>query len=91
MLRKYLDLFIVVYLDDILIYLKMKENYVKQVQLILQVLKKVNLRIKSEKSVFYTKRVQFLEFILILKELQMNSKKVRFITKSSTLINIKKV
>ena len=79
MLQKYLNLFIIVYLNDILIYLKIKENYVKQVQLILQALKNINLQIKSEKSVFYIKRVQFLKFIVTLKDLQMNFNKIKFI------------
>ena len=69
MLRKYPNLFIVVYLDNILIYLKIKKNYIKQVQLVLQALKNINLKVKLEKSVFHTKRVQFLEFIVILKDL----------------------
>ena len=38
------------YLDDILVYLKNKKNHKKHVKQILNTLKKVNLRIVSEKS-----------------------------------------
>ena len=46
-------MFVVIYLDDILVYLKNKENYKKHVKQILNTLKKVNLRIILEKSQFH--------------------------------------
>ena len=59
--------------------------------MVLQALKDTNLQIKSEKSVFYTKKVQFLEFIITLKGIQINPDKIRFIMKWSTLTDIKEV
>ena len=52
-LRKYLDVFIVIYLNDILIYLKNEKDHKKHVRQILNTLKKADLRIISEKSYFY--------------------------------------
>ena len=43
----------VVYLDDILIYLKTKEKHIKYVIVILEALKKADIRINSAKSVFH--------------------------------------
>jgi hypothetical protein len=51
--RKYLDDFVVVYLDDILIYLKIKKEHIKHVTAVLKVLEKVNIRINNAKSVFH--------------------------------------
>jgi hypothetical protein len=51
--RKYLNDFMVVYLDDILIYSKIKEKHIKYVTAILEVLKKTDMRINSAKNVFY--------------------------------------
>jgi hypothetical protein len=51
--RKYLDDFVVVYLDDILIYLKIKEEHIKHVTAVLKVLEKADVRINSAKSVFH--------------------------------------
>jgi hypothetical protein len=51
--RKYLDDFMVAYLDDILIYSKTKEEHIKHVIAVLKILKKVDVRINSAKSVFY--------------------------------------
>ncbi len=68
--------FIIVYLNNILVYLKMKKEHVQHVRKILQTLKKVDLRIKSEKSEFHVQNVQFLKFIITSQSLKMNSKKI---------------
>ena len=49
-LREYLNMFVMIYLDNILVYLKNKKNYKKHIKQILNTLKKVNLRIILEKS-----------------------------------------
>ena len=49
-LREHLDVFVIIYLNNILVYFKNKKNYKKHVRQILNILKKVNLRIISEKT-----------------------------------------
>jgi hypothetical protein len=44
---------VIVYLDNILIYLKTKEKHIKHVTAVLKTLKKVNVRINNAKSVFH--------------------------------------
>jgi hypothetical protein len=51
--RKYLDDFVVAYLDDILIYLKIKEEYIKHVTAVLEILEKANIRINNAKNMFH--------------------------------------
>ena len=63
-LQRYLNQFIIVYLNNILVYSKTKKKHVQHVRKILQTLKEVNLRIKSEKSEFHVQNVQFLKFII---------------------------
>ncbi len=79
-LQHYLNQFIIVYLNDILVYSKMKKEHVQHVKKVLQTLKKVNLRIKSEKSEFHVQSVQFLKFIIMFQNLKMNSKKIKVVT-----------
>jgi hypothetical protein len=43
----------VVYLNDIFIYSKIKEEYIKHVIIVLEVLKKADIRINGAKSVFH--------------------------------------
>ena len=52
-LRKYLDDFIIAYLNDILIYSKIKEEHIKYVIIILETLEKADIRINGAKSVFH--------------------------------------
>jgi hypothetical protein len=63
-LRKYLDVFVVVYLDDILVYSKTYEEHIQHVHLILTTLRDANLRIKVEKTEFHKKEVKFLGYIV---------------------------
>jgi len=79
-LRRYLNQFIIVYLNDILVYLKTKKEHVQHVRKVLQTLKKVNLRIKSGKSEFHVQSVQFLRFIVMFQSLRMNLKKIKAVT-----------
>ena len=80
MLQRHLNQFIIVYLNDILVYSKMKKEHVQHVKKVLQTLKKVDLRIKSEKSEFHVQSVQFLRFIVTSQSLRMNSKKIEVVT-----------
>ncbi len=50
-LQCYLNQFIIVYLNNILIYLRTKKEHMQHVKKVLQTLKKVDLYIKLEKSV----------------------------------------
>ncbi len=79
-LRRYLNQFIIVYLNDILVYSKTKKEHVQHVKKVLQTLKKVNLCIKSGKSEFHVQSVQFLKFIIMSQSLRMNSKKIEAVT-----------
>ena len=74
--RKYLDDFVIAYLNDILIYFKTLEEHVKHVIKILKTLEKTDVRINNEKSVFYVQRVNFLGYILIISEIKMDPVKI---------------
>ncbi len=76
----YLNQFIIVYLNDILIYSRTKKEHMQHVKKVLQTLKKVDLRIKSEKSEFHVQSVQFLKFIVMSQSLRMNLKKIEAVT-----------
>ncbi len=52
-LRKYLNQFYIAYLNNILIYSEIKEQYIKYVRKILRAFQTKNLLIKIEKYKFY--------------------------------------
>jgi hypothetical protein len=74
--REYLDIFVVAYLDDILIYLTNKKDQIKQVNLILKVLKKAGIRINKLKYIFHAKEMDFLSYIMGLNKIKIDPKKV---------------
>jgi hypothetical protein len=78
-LRRYLDDFMVAYLNDILIYSKTKEKHIRHVIIILEALKKANIRINSAKSIFHVQRVNFLGYILITNGIEMDPVKITII------------
>jgi hypothetical protein len=75
-LREYLDIFVVVYLDDILIYLINKKDHIKQVNLVFEILGKVGMRINGPKCIFYIKEMEFLGYIIGLDGIKIDLKKV---------------
>ncbi|GKE95432.1 putative nucleotidyltransferase, ribonuclease H [Tanacetum coccineum] len=58
--RPYLDKFVIVFIDDILIYSKTREEHVKHLRLVLELLKKEKLYAKFYKCEFWLREVQFL-------------------------------
>ncbi|XP_073138128.1 uncharacterized protein [Henckelia pumila] len=62
--RKYLDKFVIVFIDDILIYSKSEEEHAKHLRLILRILQKKQLYAKLSKCEFWLDRVVFLGHVI---------------------------
>nr|GEX35070.1 hypothetical protein [Tanacetum cinerariifolium] len=58
--RPYLDKFVIVFIDDILIYYKTQEEHVEHLRIVLELLKKEKLYAMFSKCEFWLKEVQFL-------------------------------
>jgi hypothetical protein len=67
---------VIVYLDDILIFSKIEEEYKEYIKKILKKLMDENLRIKIEKTEFYAKEVDFLGFIIGQKGVKIDKKNI---------------
>nr|GEU36533.1 hypothetical protein [Tanacetum cinerariifolium] len=62
--KQYLDKFIIVFIDDILVYSKDKEEHGKHLKIILELLKKERLYAKFSKCDFWLDSVQFLGHVI---------------------------
>ncbi|XP_027156297.1 uncharacterized protein LOC113757091 [Coffea eugenioides] len=58
--KKYLDQFVVVFIDDILIYSKTREEHVKHLEIVLQILREYKLYAKFSKCEFWLEELSFL-------------------------------
>ncbi|GKB60044.1 putative reverse transcriptase domain-containing protein, partial [Tanacetum coccineum] len=62
--RPYLDKFVIMFIDDILIYSKTQEEHVEHLRLVLELLKKEKLYAKFSKCEFWLREVQFLGHVI---------------------------
>jgi hypothetical protein len=76
-LRQYLDIFVIAYLNDIMIYSITLKEHVQHVSQVLKCLKRRNLRLKPEKCEFHREEVDFLEFVVGRHGIRMNPEKIR--------------
>src|SRR5204863_8833682 len=90
-LYDHLNEFVIAYLDNILIFSETKKEHEKHVKKILKKLQEKNLYLKSEKCEFHKQQVKYLEHIITIKELKMNSEKIKTILKFSILKCIKNI
>jgi hypothetical protein len=79
-LYKYLNDFIIIYLDDILIFTKeIKKEYIDKIRLVLKKIRKYDLLLKSKKYEFFKKEVNFLEYIIFIEKIKINFNKIKAI------------
>ena len=75
-LREFLDQGVVVYLDDILIYSRTQKEHTELVRRVLHRLREYQLAVSLPKSVFNTKSVEFLGYIVTTEGVTMSERKV---------------
>ena len=76
---EHLDNFVVIYLDNILIFFNNEEDHKKHVHLVLEKLRERGLYAKLEKCLFHQTEMEFLRLIATMKGLKMDPKKVEAI------------
>ncbi len=90
-IRAYLDLTAIAYLDNILIYSKTLEEHIPYMQDVLTCLLQAGLLLKPEKCEFYKTSVEFLGFIVTTKGVYISPEKIQAIQEWPTPHDIKSV
>ena len=90
-LRQHLDIFVIAYLDDILIFSKTMELHVNHVITVLKCLNERDLRLKPEKCEFHREEVDFLGFVVGRNGIRIDPNKVKAIKEWPTPTDVKEL
>jgi hypothetical protein len=74
-----LDKFLIVFLDDILVYSKSEEEHEHHLILVLQVLKEHQMYSKLSKCCFYQEKIHYLGHIILEQGIEMDPEKIEAI------------
>ena len=91
MLGEDLNEFIIAYLDNIIIYFNSKEEHFQYIKQVLQRLVDEKMPVAIKKCKFYITKTKFCRFIIKLKKLSMDLKKIKVIVNWQKLSNITKL
>ena len=76
--KPFLDQFVVVFIDDILVYSKSKEQHEEHLRIVLQILREKKLFAKLKKCEFWLESVSFLSHVISEDGVSVDLKKVRW-------------
>jgi hypothetical protein len=71
-LREYLDKFVIVFLDDILVYSKTKEEHEQHLRMVIKILREHKLYAKLSKCIFCQKKIHYLGHIISVDEIAID-------------------
>jgi hypothetical protein len=77
--REYLDKFVIVLLDDIHIYSRIKEVHEQHLRMLLQVSRECKLYAKISRCIFYQKKIHYLGHIISIDGIIVDSEKIEAI------------
>src|SRR3984957_9379192 len=87
-LGEHLNKFVIVYLNNIIIYLISKEEYRKYIKWVLKRLQEENILVVIKKCEFFIRKNNFIRFIIKLGHISMDLKKVKAIVSWQELENV---
>ena len=79
MLGEHLDEFIIAYLNNIIIYFNSKKEHFQYIEWVLQRLVDKKMLVAIKKCEFYITKTEFYKFIIKLRKLSMDLKKIKAI------------
>jgi hypothetical protein len=89
--RDYLDTFVIIFLDDILVYSRTEEEHEQHLRMVLQVLRDHQLYAKLSKCSFYQERIHYLGHIISKDGIVVDHEKIESIREWSALRNVMEV
>ena len=87
-LHSFLEKFMVVYFDDILVYSKSLDEHVMHLKIVLDVLRQERLYPNLKKCTFYAKQLVFLGYVVCAQGIQVDQDKMKLINEWTKLTSI---
>ena len=79
MLHKSLDVFVLIYFNNIVVYSKIKEDHIWHVRQVFQTMKDAKLQIHPEKTIFHEQKIHFFRYIITDNGMKIDLNKVKAI------------
>ena len=76
-MHKYLETFVVIFIDDILIYSKSKEEHKEHLKIVLQELREHQLYAKFSKCDFFKDKIQYLGHVVTEERISVDPEKIK--------------
>ena len=89
--REHLDIFIIAYLNDILIFSKEYDEHIEHVRKVLKKIENAKLQLKLKKCEFHVQETEFLGHWITTNGIQMDKHKIKAIQDWPELKNIKEI
>ena len=89
--RPYVDQFVVMFIDDILVYSKDRENHDTHLRVVLETLRKEQLYAKLSKCEFWLNELSFLGHIVSKEGIRVDAKKIEVVVEWKPLRNVTEV
>ena len=83
-----MDDFVIAYLDNIIIYLNNKQEHEEHIEWVLKRLYKEDMPVAIKKCEFYTRKTDFIGFIIELRQISIDPKKIKAIVNWQDLENV---
>jgi hypothetical protein len=90
-LIKYLDKFVLVFLDDILVYSNYREEHEEHIRMVLQVLREHQIYSKLNKCDFFKKEIQYLDHVISSEGVTIDPAKIKEIMDWPATRNVREV
>ena len=75
-LYDYLNIFVIVYMNDVLIFFKIKKKHEQHIVKMLKKFQEHNLKVRKEKSKFFKQKITFLDYVIQSKRIEMKVNKL---------------